>query len=275
MAVSKRLRFEIFRRDNHACRYCGRTAPEVKLTIDHVVPETLGGTDDPGNLVTACNDCNGGKSSVPPSAPMVADVAADVVRWARAMQQAADEIGAQEQSLEDVCEAVYAAWTPRWIPSDYRGSIYNFVKAGLSVSDLLDLVRTAHSARNVDDRWAYFCGCCWKRIKKRQERAAQIVTAGDEPAQGRPSCGLETVWTADDIDELLTEASAAAANWCPTIVVHYACRHRDSGHCGDPLCVVEYATGLYWAALRSQGDDFDRFERANQINDAAEALLDG
>lgn len=46
MAVSTRLRYEILRRDNHQCRYCGGTAPDVKLTIDHVIPETLGGNDD-------------------------------------------------------------------------------------------------------------------------------------------------------------------------------------------------------------------------------------
>ncbi|AWN05089.1 HNH endonuclease [Gordonia phage Easley] len=38
MAVSKRLRYEILRRDNHTCRYCGATAPDVPLTVDHVVP---------------------------------------------------------------------------------------------------------------------------------------------------------------------------------------------------------------------------------------------
>lgn len=41
MSVSKRLRFEVLRRDNHTCRYCGSSAPEVKLTIDHVVPVAL------------------------------------------------------------------------------------------------------------------------------------------------------------------------------------------------------------------------------------------
>ena len=41
MAVSKRLRYEILRRDNHTCRYCGESAPDVKLTIDHVVPVSL------------------------------------------------------------------------------------------------------------------------------------------------------------------------------------------------------------------------------------------
>ena len=38
MALSKRLRYEILRRDNHTCRYCGASAPDVTLTVDHVVP---------------------------------------------------------------------------------------------------------------------------------------------------------------------------------------------------------------------------------------------
>ena len=35
MAVSKRLRYEILRRDNFACHYCGAAAPDVKLNADH------------------------------------------------------------------------------------------------------------------------------------------------------------------------------------------------------------------------------------------------
>ena len=54
MAVTKRMRFEILRRDNHACRYCGATAPDVKLAVDHVTPVALGGTDSPDNLVASC-----------------------------------------------------------------------------------------------------------------------------------------------------------------------------------------------------------------------------
>lgn len=58
MTVSKRIRFEVLRRDNYTCRYCGGSAPDVKLTVDHVMPVALG---DPTNLVTACKDCNAGK----------------------------------------------------------------------------------------------------------------------------------------------------------------------------------------------------------------------
>lgn len=35
MPVSKRLRYEVLRRDSHTCRYCGGAAPDVKLTVDH------------------------------------------------------------------------------------------------------------------------------------------------------------------------------------------------------------------------------------------------
>lgn len=90
MSVSKRLRYEVLRRDNHTCRYCGAAAPDVKLTVDHVVPVALGGSDEPANLATACSACNSGKTSSSPDAPLVEDVAQDALRWSRAMEKAAE-----------------------------------------------------------------------------------------------------------------------------------------------------------------------------------------
>ena len=60
--LPKSIRFEVFRRDNFTCTYCGRKAPEVKLQIDHYVPWSKGGSNDPANLRTACRECNIGKS---------------------------------------------------------------------------------------------------------------------------------------------------------------------------------------------------------------------
>ncbi|PJN00836.1 hypothetical protein CG740_23315 [Streptomyces sp. CB01201] len=80
MAVSKRLRYEILRRDNHACRYCGATAPGVKLNVDHVIPQALGGSDKPTNLVTSCAQCNSGKTSSMPNAMPVEDVDQEAFR---------------------------------------------------------------------------------------------------------------------------------------------------------------------------------------------------
>jgi len=61
MAITKKLRFEVFKRDNFTCRYCGRKTPEVILEVDHVIPVSKGGTDDFENLVTSCFECNRGK----------------------------------------------------------------------------------------------------------------------------------------------------------------------------------------------------------------------
>lgn len=59
--ISKSVRFEILRRDNFSCQYCGVAAPVAVLHVDHVLPVKYGGTNDPWNLNTACQDCNLGK----------------------------------------------------------------------------------------------------------------------------------------------------------------------------------------------------------------------
>lgn len=51
--VSKRLRFEILRRDQFKCRYCGTVAAERELRVDHVIPEALGGPSDWSGSVDA------------------------------------------------------------------------------------------------------------------------------------------------------------------------------------------------------------------------------
>ncbi len=62
MAVSNKVRFEVLKRDNFTCQYCGRRAPEVVLQMEHVIPVAKGGTDDIMNLVAGCFECNSGKS---------------------------------------------------------------------------------------------------------------------------------------------------------------------------------------------------------------------
>lgn len=59
--ISKKLRFEVFKRDHFTCQYCGRMAPDVVLEVDHVHPVADGGTNDIMNLITSCHDCNSGK----------------------------------------------------------------------------------------------------------------------------------------------------------------------------------------------------------------------
>lgn len=61
-ALSKQKRFEIFKRDKFTCQYCGSSAPDVVLEIDHIKPVSKGGGDELLNLITSCKECNSGKS---------------------------------------------------------------------------------------------------------------------------------------------------------------------------------------------------------------------
>lgn len=59
--ISKKVRFEVFKRDLFTCQYCGRSAPEVILNADHIKPVFTGGKTEIMNLITSCFDCNSGK----------------------------------------------------------------------------------------------------------------------------------------------------------------------------------------------------------------------
>jgi hypothetical protein len=91
LAISKRLRYEVLTRDNYTCRYCGAFAPIVVLHVDHVVPRKHGGSDKAENLVTACQDCNSGKSASMPVPGLVAEVEETAHRWAREIREEPDE----------------------------------------------------------------------------------------------------------------------------------------------------------------------------------------
>lgn len=63
-SIPQKIRFEVFKRDSFTCQYCGAKAPDVVLHVDHIEPIAKGGTADILNLLTACQECNGGKGAV-------------------------------------------------------------------------------------------------------------------------------------------------------------------------------------------------------------------
>ena len=60
-SLSKKIRFEVFKRDKFTCQYCGQKAPDIILHVDHIDPVARGGDNDIINLITSCFDCNSGK----------------------------------------------------------------------------------------------------------------------------------------------------------------------------------------------------------------------
>lgn len=182
--VSKRVRFEVLRRDNYTCRYCRAT--DQPLTVDHVVPVALGGTDDPSNLVAACRDCNSGKTSTAPDAETVAQVSEDAVRWAAAMELAAKAAAERAQQVHEYVAAFDEVWsdwgfgpnrTPVPRPTDWENSVKHWQTAGLPIPLLVDAVGVAMTNHKVppSSTWRYFCGVAWARVRQLQDEARAMI----------------------------------------------------------------------------------------------------
>lgn len=173
MAVSKRTRFEVLRRDGHTCQYCGEQAPHVTIHVDHVVPVSLGGSDKPENLVAACKDCNIGKSSIQPDAPLVAAIGDRAADYALKAKSAGSLIRADYEEFSDFACEFEQSWnqykitsTDEAIPLDqlWRKSIMQWWKAGVPIEALTDAIGIAMARKNVnrEDRFRYFAGVMWR-----------------------------------------------------------------------------------------------------------------
>jgi ATP adenylyltransferase len=56
--ISGTLRYEVLKRARFRCELCGVSADVRALEVDHIVPRSRGGTDDPDNLQALCYRCN-------------------------------------------------------------------------------------------------------------------------------------------------------------------------------------------------------------------------
>jgi hypothetical protein len=173
MAVSKRTRYEVLNRDGFTCRYCHET--DVPLTLDHVVPVALGGSDKPDNLVAACQPCNAGKASVSPDAETVDQVNEDALRWAGAMQKAAEILTARDREADEFVDLFDQCWPKFSKPRGYQQTILQLRAAGLTREMLIDSVDVALNAYGVESRFRYFCGVCWRKVRELQEVARQLI----------------------------------------------------------------------------------------------------
>lgn len=54
--IDSYMQWAVFRRDNYACRYCGRTG--IPLTVDHIILWEMGGPTIEDNLISSCKNCN-------------------------------------------------------------------------------------------------------------------------------------------------------------------------------------------------------------------------
>lgn len=179
MTISKRARFEIFKRDGFACQYCGRRPPDVLLEVDHITAKANGGTDDRENLTTSCFACNRGKGAVPLGTVLPAlDEMVMLENVQEMMERAAgirSSAVAAEQERLAVNDAIaqIRVWWRAALGDDgavVDASLRRFLQ-DLSPNDVRSAIDIAALRRNAaqwqtpSDSWKYFCGVCWKTIR--------------------------------------------------------------------------------------------------------------
>lgn len=60
--LSKRLK--IYLKYDGRCAYCGKVLDIHQMTVDHVVPQSMGGSSRIDNLLPSCSECNTEKGSL-------------------------------------------------------------------------------------------------------------------------------------------------------------------------------------------------------------------
>ncbi len=172
-AISKKLRFDVFKRDSFCCQYCGATPPSVILHIDHINPVACGGGNDIDNLITACEPCNLGKSATPLTdipktlkdrSKDVAEREAQINGYNAILQEKANRI-------ESECWDVAAALSGKdWVESYNRKRLQS-IKVFLDRLSVVEVVEAANLTFSKfpnfesDRSFRYFCGICWAMIR--------------------------------------------------------------------------------------------------------------
>ncbi len=174
MTISKKTRFEVFKRDGFRCGYCGGIPPKVTLEVDHIEPVSKGGLDDPINLITACFECNRGKGAVrldqlPLSQKYEVEILIEKEEQAREYHK---YVGIREQRINEeidmvlhILQSIERGGIYKLGNNKERQSIKTFLKQ-LSFDEVFEAAEIAISRQHT--QWyafKYFCGICWRKIK--------------------------------------------------------------------------------------------------------------
>lgn len=174
MSISKKKRFEVFKRDGFVCQYCGSSPPAVILECDHIDPKSNGGSDDIDNLICACFDCNRGKSSgllsdIPESVSLRIERAQEKEEQLKQLQKLKRQVEKQKNKAVDSLERIFQTQYPnKEFTQAFRVSVKSKFLANLDTFDVSEAMEIAvNRGSESNEALKYFCGICWNKIKKR------------------------------------------------------------------------------------------------------------
>lgn len=181
--IGNAKRFRIFRRDKFTCQYCGRTPPAVILNADHIIAVANGGGDEETNLVTSCKECNAGKGtkSIESEVPALTMQLREQVERQKQFSEFNKFLMKARKELDAAARRLGVYWCNLDAePKDVDKFCLNesFLRTlrvfcdRLPEAEIYKAIDRAASffaekgSRNASDKWKYFCGICWRKIKE-------------------------------------------------------------------------------------------------------------
>jgi hypothetical protein len=157
--ISKKDRFEVFKRDGFKCQYCGATAPEAVLVVDHIHPVSKDGEHDVMNFITACQPCNAGKSDRTLSDDSVIQKQRGQLEELNARREQLEMMLEWRNALKDIegdqLSVVLEAWSkaaPGWNLTDTGKKKARALLRKHALSDVLDAIdRAAEQYLRADE----------------------------------------------------------------------------------------------------------------------------
>jgi CRISPR/Cas system Type II protein with McrA/HNH and RuvC-like nuclease domain len=173
MSLSKKLRFEVFKRDMFTCQYCGSKPPSVILEVDHIFPKSKGGKDSIDNLLCSCFDCNRGKSDRTLDVSPISNEVKNKLIKERANQL--KEYHKYTLQIENILEEQFDMVMDSYFNFyEYykvkdRFAIKRFIKE-LGFEDVsFAMDKAAHVTNSSGDCMRYFFGICHNMKRQRNE----------------------------------------------------------------------------------------------------------
>lgn len=171
-SLSKKLRFDVFKRDEFQCVYCGAHPPSVVLQIDHIHPVAEGGSNEIDNLITSCQPCNLGKgasllTNVPTTlkekATLIAEQEQQLKGYYEVIKEREDRL---ENETRMILEIIDTNCPNNGMKIDWTRSVKRFL-SHLDFYDVKDAAEIARSKYRYGGKktFLYFCGICHNRIR--------------------------------------------------------------------------------------------------------------
>lgn len=174
--ISKKLRFEVFKRDSFTCQYCGSTPPSVILHVDHIHPVADGGCNNIDNLITACLPCNLGKSATPlTSIPKnLKDKCAEVAEREAQIRGYNEILTARANRIEEDAWKVAAAIEGLDYVESFNRADFESIKRFIDRLPTAEVIAAGHTAcakglRSSNRTFKYFCGICWAKVREEED----------------------------------------------------------------------------------------------------------